>query len=71
MREYRQLSLAGLAGEGGVGVVTRVVRVYRGRILGRNWDLSLNRFPPYYSQSPLLTDFTPPSLEQKRSETRM
>ncbi len=34
-----------------------------GRILGRNWDKSLKSFPPCYSQSPLLTDFTP--LEQK------
>jgi hypothetical protein len=25
-----------------------------GRILGRNWDKSLKRFPPCYSQSPLL-----------------
>ncbi len=32
----------------------------RGRILGRNWDKSLKSFPPSYSQSPLLTDFTPP-----------
>ncbi len=32
----------------------------RGRILGRNWDKSLKGFPPSYSQSPLLTDFTPP-----------
>jgi hypothetical protein len=32
----------------------------RGRILGRNWDKSLKSFPPCYSQSPLLTDFTPP-----------
>jgi hypothetical protein len=34
------------------------VRTYR--ILGRNWDKSLKRFPPCYSHSPLLTDFTPP-----------
>ncbi len=32
---------------------------YRGRILGRNWDKS-----PWYSHSPLLTNFSPP-LEQK------
>ncbi len=32
----------------------------RGRILGRNWGKSLKSFPPCYSQSPLLTDFTPP-----------
>jgi hypothetical protein len=31
-----------------------------GRILGRNWGKSLRSFPPCYSQSPLLTDFTPP-----------
>jgi len=33
----------------------------RDRILGRNWDKSLKSFPPCYSQSPLLKDFTPPS----------
>jgi hypothetical protein len=66
MREYRYLSLVGLAGEGGVGGVTRVVMVNWGRILGRNWDKSLKSFPSYYSpQLTLLTDFTPPSLEQK------
>ncbi len=32
----------------------------RGRIHRRNWDKSLKRFPPCYSQSPLLIDFTPP-----------
>ncbi len=31
---------------------------YRSRILGRNWDKSLKSFPPCYSLSPLLTDFT-------------
>ncbi len=31
----------------------------RGRILGRNWVKSLESFPPCYSQSPPLTDFTP------------
>jgi hypothetical protein len=36
----------------------------RCRILGRNWDKSLKSFPPCYSQSLLLTDFTPPPLEQ-------
>ncbi len=31
----------------------------RGQILGRNWDRSFKSFyPPRYSQSPLLTDFT-------------
>jgi hypothetical protein len=34
----------------------------RGRILGHNcnWDKSLESFPLCYSQSPLLTDLTPP-----------
>ncbi len=32
----------------------------RGRILGGNWDKSLQSFPPCYSQSLLPTDFTPP-----------
>ncbi len=31
-----------------------------GRILGRKWYKSLKSFPPCYSQSPLLTDFTHP-----------
>ncbi len=31
----------------------------RGRILGRNWDKRLDIFPLCYSQSPLLSDFTP------------
>jgi hypothetical protein len=35
-------------------------KAYRGRILGGNWDKSLQSFPPCYSQSPLLTDLTPP-----------
>jgi hypothetical protein len=34
--------------------------LYCGHILGRNWDKSLQSFPPCYAQSPLLTDFTPP-----------
>jgi hypothetical protein len=34
----------------------------RGRILGRNWDKKLKSFPPYYSQSLLLTDLVPPPL---------
>ncbi len=37
--------------------------LYRGRILGRNWDKSLKSSPPCYSQSPLLKDFAPPPLE--------
>jgi hypothetical protein len=40
-------------------------QLIRGRILGRNWHESLKSFPPCYAQSPLLTDFTPPTLEQK------
>jgi hypothetical protein len=40
-------------------------QLIRGRILGRNWDESLKSFPLCYAQSPLLTDFTPPTLEQK------
>jgi hypothetical protein len=39
------------------GTKTNVCVVHRGRIHGRNWDKS---FPPCYSQSLLLTDFTPP-----------
>ncbi len=34
----------------------------RGRILERNHNKSLKNFSPCYSQSPLLTDFTPPPL---------
>jgi hypothetical protein len=40
--------------------------ISRGRILGRNWDKSLKSFPPCNSQSPLLTDFTPPSPLSKQ-----
>jgi hypothetical protein len=40
-----------------------------GRILRRNWDKSLKSFPPCYSKSPLLTDFTRPLLEQKWFDT--
>ncbi len=35
----------------------RPTEMTRGRILGRNWDKSLESFPPCYSQSPLLMDF--------------
>jgi hypothetical protein len=35
-------------------------KVLSGRILGRNWDKSLKSFPPCYSKSPLMMDFTPP-----------
>ncbi len=38
--------------------------VQRGRILGRNWDKSLKSFPPCYSLSPLITDFTLPPLSK-------
>ncbi len=44
----------------------------RGRIFGRNWEKIHKRFPPCYSQSPLLTEFTsspPPHPEQKWFET--
>jgi hypothetical protein len=43
-------------------------QLIRGRILRRNWDESLKSFPTcnaHIAQSPLLTDFTPPTLEQK------
>jgi hypothetical protein len=33
-----------------------------GQILGRNWDKSLQRFPPCYSKSPLLRILLLPSL---------
>ncbi len=36
-----------------------------GRIPGRNWDKSLKSFPPRYSQSSPLTDFTSPSFLSK------
>ncbi len=36
-----------------------------GRILGRNWEKSLQSFPSCYSQSTLLADFTPPSPWRK------
>ncbi len=52
-----------------MGVAKRMEEGYRERILGRNWDKSLKIFPPYYSQSPLLTGFTPPPLENKWFET--
>ncbi len=38
----------------------------RRRILGRNWDKSLTSFLLCFSQSPLLTDFTPPPLSKSR-----
>ncbi len=37
--------------------------LYRGRILGRNWDKSLQSFPPCYSQLPLLTDLSKSGLK--------
>ncbi len=42
-----------------------------GRILGCDWDKSLKIFPPCYSQSPLLTDFTIPPLPLSRSDLRL
>ncbi len=44
--------------------------LYRGRILRRSWDKSLESFPPCYSQSPLLTDFNPPP-PPKKSELKL
>jgi len=41
-------------------------RECRGRILGRNWDISLKSFAPCYSQSRFLLF---PPLEQKWLET--
>jgi hypothetical protein len=43
--------------------VRTCILLFRGWILGRDWDKSLKSlksFPPCYSQSSLLTDFTPP-----------
>jgi hypothetical protein len=40
----------------------------RGRILGRNWDQSLQSFHPCYSQSPLLWIYPPPPLSKRRSK---
>jgi hypothetical protein len=49
-----------------IAFLVRLKSLAGGRILERNWDKSLKSFLPCYSQSPLLTDFTPPSpLEQK------
>ncbi len=40
---------------------SRKQTLWRGRILGRNWDKSLQSFSPFfYSLSPPLTEFTPP-----------
>jgi hypothetical protein len=39
----------------------------RGRILGRNWVISLKSFPPCCSQSPLLMYFTPPPPPPSKS----
>ncbi len=58
-------------------IVTRMIReclsglvilryMSRSRIHGHNWDKGLKSFPPWYSQSPLLTDFTPPPPSGKR-----
>jgi hypothetical protein len=43
----------------------------RGRILGRNRDKNLKSFPPCYSQSPLLTDFTPPPPSLSKSALKL
>ncbi len=39
-----------------------------GQIIGRNW---YKGFPPCYSQSPLLSDFTPPRFDRKWFETSL
>ncbi len=49
----------------------RVFAVYRGQIRGRNWDKSLNSFPACYSQSLLLTDFTPPPPPSSKSGLKL
>ncbi len=41
------------------------------RILGRKWDKSLQSFPPCYSQSPLLMDFTPPAPPLSKSGLKL
>ncbi len=41
-------------------LLPRQINLTWGRILGRNWDKSLKRFPSCYSPSSLLTDFPPP-----------
>ncbi len=41
-----------------------VCTLYRGRILGRNWDKSLKFFLLEIPMSPLLTDFNPPLLNK-------
>ncbi len=38
--------------------VLNTLNFSRGRILRSNWDKSLKSFPTFYSQPPLLTDFT-------------
>jgi hypothetical protein len=43
----------------------RTTPLVLGPIILRNWDKSLNSFPPSYSQSPLLTDFIPTPLWAK------
>ena len=41
-----------------------IFELSRGRILGRNWDISCKSFPPCYSQSPPQTDFPLPHLSK-------
>jgi hypothetical protein len=45
--------------------------LYGGRIHRRNWDKSLKSFPPYYSQSPLLTGFTTPPPPPTKSGLKL
>jgi hypothetical protein len=43
-----------------------------GRILGLNWDKILKRsFPPCFSQSPVLTDFTPPPPPPDKTDLKL
>ncbi len=42
-----------------------------GPILGRYWDNSLKSFPPCYSKSPLLMDFTPPPHPLNKSGLKL
>ncbi len=49
----------------------RFLHKYRGRVLGRNWDKSLQSFPSCYSQSPLLTYCTPPLSPLSKSGLKL
>jgi hypothetical protein len=55
----REMTQHGQPGEICV-VMDGLYSLYTGPIHGRNWDQSIKSFPLCYSQSPLLTDFTPP-----------